>query len=432
MKKRLFLSFLLIGVTSAQSQTLDLETCLKMADTANLTIRASRLDASSNAEQVQANLSALLPKVSFNADYRYNAIIPGQVVPSGFTGGPPGSFTTVQFGVPWNLSNTVQLSQILYNPQVNYGVTALKIGQEVSEIQAGITTQNIKYQVIQTYFNIQALWKQLSFVRVNILNMEKTISNLTKLYEQKMIVGTEVDKLKITLLSLKNQEQSLLSNQEKSVNYLKILIGKNINYDLQLPKDNVVEKSINTTDKPSNLLELKLIESQQQLNTAEKSGIKLSYLPSFSFYTAYNYSYNMRPASNFGTGIEGMFMGIKVDWMLFDGLEKHHKLKVNRIQQEKLASQRKNTAQQIELAIENNKKQIEIQFNSLKTTQEQLLLAEKINKQAKISFEQGVISSNDLLKSETDLYQAQTNVIMAYVQLRQAELDLLKTTGKIN
>ena len=105
---------------------------------------------------------------------------------------------------------------------------------------------------------------------------------------------------------------------------------------------------------------------------------------------------------------------------------------MNRIQQEKLASQHKNASQQIELAIENIKKQIEIQFNSLNTTQEQLLLAEKVNRQAKISFEQGVISSNDLLKSETDLYQAQTNVIMAYVQLRQAELDLLKTTGKIN
>jgi outer membrane protein len=432
MKKRLFWSFLFIGVTSAQSQTLDLETCLKMADTANLTIRSARLDASSNAEQVKANLSNLLPRVAFNADYRYNAIIPGQVVPGVFAGGPPGSFTTVQFGVPWNLSNTLQLSQVLYNPQVNYGVTALKIGQEVAEIQAGITTQNIKYQVIQTYFNIQALQKQLSFVKVNIQNMEKTISNLTKLYEQKMIVGTEVDKLKITLLSLKNQEQNLASNQERSLNFLKILIGKNLNYELNLPKDNVVEKSLNSTDKSTNLLELKLIETQQRLNTAEKSGIKLSYLPSFSFYTAYNYNYNMRPASDFKTGIEGMFMGLKVDWMLFDGFEKNHKLKVNRIQQEKLASQHKNTSQQLELAIENNKKQIEIQFNSLKTTQEQLVLAEKVNRQAKISFEQGVLSSNDLLKSETELYQAQTNVIMAYVQLRQAELDLLKTTGKIN
>jgi len=432
MKKQLLAGILLIGVTSARSQTIDLETCLKMADTANLTIRAARLDASSNAAQVQANLSTLLPKIAFNADYRYNAIIPGQVVPGVFAGGPPGSFTTVQFGVPWNLSNTVQLSQILYNPQVNYGVTALKIGQEVSEIQAGITTQNIKYQVIQSYFNIQALWKQLSFVRVNIQNLEKTISNLNKLYEQKMILGTEVDKLKITLLSLKNQAQTLESNQEKTLNFLKILIGKDLKFELQLPKDNVVEKSINTTESSPNLLELKLIETQQRLNSAEKSGIQLSYLPSFSFYTAYNYNYNMRPASNFKTGIEGMFMGIKVDWMLFDGFEKHHKLKVNRIQHEKLNGQFKNASQQIALAIENNKKQIEIQFNSLKTTQEQLLLAEKVNKQAKISFEQGVLSSNDLLKSETDLYQAQTNVIMAYVQLRQAELDLLKTTGKIN
>ena len=432
MKKGLFLSVLLIGATTVQGQNLDLETCLKMADTANLTIRAARLESASNAEQVHANLSALLPKIAFNADYRYNAVIPGQVVPGQLAGGPPGSFTTVQFGVPWNLSNTVQLSQILYNPQVNYGVTALKIGQEVSEIQAGITTQNIKYQVIQTYFNIQALWKQLAFIGVNIQNMEKTISNLTKLYEQKMILGTEVDKLKITLLSLKNQEQTLASTQEKSINFLKILIGKDLTFDLQLPKDNVVEKSIAPTDKTTNLLEIKLIEAQQRLNSAEKSGIKLSYLPSFSFYSAYNYSYNMRPASNFGKGIEGLFMGIKVDWMLFDGLEKHYKSKMNRIQNEKLASQHKNTSQQIELAIQNSKKQIEIQFNALKTTQEQLLLSEKVNKQAKLSFEQGVLSSNDLLKSETDLYQAQTNVVMAYVQLRQAELDLLKTTGKIN
>jgi len=35
------------------------------------------------------------------------------------------------------------------------------------------------------------------------------------------------------------------------------------------------------------------------------------------------------------------------------------------------------------------------------------------------------------LKSENDLYQAQTNVVVAYVQLRMAELELLKITGNI-
>jgi outer membrane protein TolC len=67
----------------------------------------------------------------------------------------------------------------------------------------------------------------------------------------------------------------------------------------------------------------------------------------------------------------------------------------------------------------------------LQISQDQLVLAEKIQKQAKFSFEQGVISSNDLLKSENDLYQAQTNVVVAFVQLRQAELEVLKLTGNI-
>ncbi|NDF60849.1 MAG: hypothetical protein EB100_07175 [Crocinitomicaceae bacterium] len=98
MKKGLFLSVLLIGATTVQGQNLDLETCLKMADTANLTIRAARLESASNAEQVHANLSTLLPKIAFNADYRYNAVIPGQVVPGQLAGGPPGSFTTVLIG----------------------------------------------------------------------------------------------------------------------------------------------------------------------------------------------------------------------------------------------------------------------------------------------------------------------------------------------
>ena len=75
--------------------------------------------------------------------------------------------------------------------------------------------------------------------------------------------------------------------------------------------------------------------------------------------------------------------------------------------------------------------EVEIQKTSLSISQEQLKLAQTINNQIKASFELGVVSSNDLVKNETDLYQAQTNIVVAYLQLRQAELDLLKATGNI-
>jgi hypothetical protein len=75
---------ILIGLNGFHSfsQTLDLNTCLRMADTACLAIRNARLDQEINKEQRGSYLSARLPQLNFNADYKYNAKIPGQVVPA--------------------------------------------------------------------------------------------------------------------------------------------------------------------------------------------------------------------------------------------------------------------------------------------------------------------------------------------------------------
>ena len=126
MRKGLLGVLMVLGVgSSASAQVLDLETCLKMADTANLSIVISRLDVTMNKSQISSYLSARLPKITATGDYKYNAIIPGQLLPGEIFGGAPGTYTTVKFGVPYNLSNTVQLQQILYNPQVTYGITTL-------------------------------------------------------------------------------------------------------------------------------------------------------------------------------------------------------------------------------------------------------------------------------------------------------------------
>lgn len=431
MKNHILLSLMLVAFSNSFSQSLDLESCLKMADTANLTIRNARIDVAMNKKQIDSYEAALFPKVAFNTDYKYNAIIPGQVVPGMFAGGPPGSYTTVQFGVPWVLSNTLQLTQVLYNPQVNYGLTALKINQQVIEIQAGLTLQNVKYQVSQTYFNIQAIKKQIDFVRANISSMDKLIANMQAMFEQKLIISSEVDKLRINKLSLENQEQTLKASQEKLENFLKILIGKPLEEKIDVVVDKTVEQSILVNEDAANLLELQIIQAQQKLNAAERKGLFMGYLPSVSFYAAYNYSYNIRPESNYSKGIEGSFLGLRLDWTLFDGMDKYHKTKVNALQKEKLAQQLESSQQQLNLNIENAKKQVSIQKKSLSISQEQLKLAQTVYDQVKASYEQGVVSSNDLIKNETDLYQAQTNVVVAYLQLRQAELELLKTTGNI-
>lgn len=430
-KKIVIVSMLFLSSFVGRTQTFDLEHCLKMADTANPIIRNAKLDVAITTKQVLAYETALLPKLFFAADYKYNAIIPGQLIPGEIAGMPQGTFVAVQFGVPYNLSNALQLNQILYNPQVNAGIKALKVSKEVSEIQSEATTQNVKYQLIQTYYNLQALNKQLAFVKENIINLDKMYSNMQAMYEQKMIIATELDKMNITRLALKNQEQTLISNKEKTENYLKLMIGKNIQDKIDFQREEDVQKPLLIDQKTINPIDLKLIQSQQKLNDAERQGINMSYLPVLSMYGTALYSYNYRPESDFGKGINGAIVGLKLDWTLFDGLEKMYKAKQNKLSRQKLDSQLDYAKKQLEVNTENAKKQVENQLQSLVTSQEQLVLAEKVQNQAKYSYEQGVISSNDLLKSENDLYQAQTNVVVAYVQLRKAELELLKITGNI-
>ena len=431
MKLKLIAILVFAGNLSSKAQNLDLETCLKMADTANLTIRNSRLDIAINNRERKAYESARLPKIAISGDYKYNAIIPGQVVPGQFFGGPAGTFSTVQFGVPFNLSTTAQLTQILYNPQVNYGLAALKINGELTKIQQQIVEQNIKHQVAETFFNLQAITKQLSFVTANIANMDKLIKNMQLMVDQELVIQTEADKLQINRLSLLNSRQSLQATQEQLETLLKILVGMDSEEKIRLESDDLVEKSILVDKQTIVYQELELLGAQKKMNEEERKGTNMAYLPSLAFYAAYNYNYNMKPADDYRVGIEGAFIGLKLDWTLFDGMEKFHKQKVNALEAEKIDNQQTTVAQQLEMQTNNAKKQIEVSSGALAISQEQLRLSDRVYKQTQLKFEQGTISSNDLILADNNLQQSQTNVVAAYIQLRQAELTYLRSIGNI-
>ncbi len=424
---------LLTGFIQVQAQqTLDLETCLKMADSANLTINNAGLDKSINTAQRGVYLAARFPQLNFVADYKYNAIIPGQVVPGEFFGGPPGTFSTVQFGVPYTLGNTLQLTQILYNPQVNYGLTALKINNEVVSIQERLVTQEVKQQVASTFFNLQAITKQLEFVQLNISNMDKLISNMNAMVKEGLTIQTESDKLMINKLSLQNTEASLKATASQLEEYLKILIGMDLSQSIKLKVDGLVEQTILVDQSTVSFPEIALLETQQRLNKEERKGTNMSYLPNLSFYASYNYNFNMKPADDFRVGIEGAFLGLRLDWTLFDGLEKYNKQKVNRYNSEKLANQRLLTEQQLTMKMKNAQQTITVQTSALEVTKEQLKLAQRVYAMTEAKFKEGLIGSNDLILAENGLQEAQTGVVAAYIKLRQAELDYLKTIGQIH
>ena len=402
-----------------------------MADTANLTIRNAEIDIELNKRERSSYLSSRLPQLNFNADYQYNAKIPGQVVPAAFFGGQPGTYATVQFGVPYVLSNNVQLTQILFNSQLNYGLAALKINADIVEVQLNMTIQDIRFQVANTYFLLQGLEKQLAFLESNITQVKKLLRNMNALVEKGLALQTEADKIKINLLNLENGISNAQSSKEQLIDLLKIFIGFPKDKTLKLSEDALIEQTLLKEDDTKQFYALRLIESQQEMNKEESKGIKMSYLPNLNLYGVYNYSYNIKPEDDFRKGIEGVFIGLRLDWSIFDGFQRMHKSKMNAIRTDKLANQYDLVNQQLEMNSLQAKRQIKLKAEALSLAKEQLSLAENVYQLTITKFEKGLANSTELILSENSLYQAQNNLITNYIQLRQSELEYLKSIGNI-
>ena len=104
---------------------------------------------------------------------------------------------------------------------------------------------------------------------------------------------------------------------------------------------------------------------------------------------------------------------------------------MNAINKDKLENQEVLLTKQLALLTETAKNQIDVQASSLETAKEQLGLANKVYVQTQAQFAAGTISSNELIQADNSLQQAQTNVVAAYIQLRQAELAYLRSIGSI-
>ena len=412
-------------------QSYSLQQLLQIADTANPSVRNAKLDIEINGKQKNAYLAARFPKVTATGDYRYNALIPGQVVPAAFFGGQPGTYSTVKFGVPYNLGNTIQLTQIIYNSQLDYGLAVLDINKKIVDLQYKLTQDEIKYQIASAYFNLQALNKQKSFIDSNIQNLDKLISNMNAMVKQGLLTPLEIDKLTLNKLSLENAIQNINSTKQQVEDALCILTGIPVQNRISILSDELIEKTILVDTTTIYRPQLDLLEAQKQMNLEENKGNKMAYLPNLSFYAAYNYTYNLKPEDNFRTGIESAFVGLRLDWTLFDGLEKHYKQKMNVINREKLENQESYLKQQLEQTTINSRREIDNQSNALRLNKNQLELAQKVYRQTENLFKQGTVSTNDLIQADNGVQQAQSNIINTYIKLRQAEIQYLKSIGNI-
>jgi outer membrane protein TolC len=423
----------LLATQSLHAQDYNLSQLLDLAMKNDFSIQSARLDELKTNAKIDEVKSALLPSVNVSGDYKRYFKIPGQVVPASAFGGPEGSYSTLAFGLPYNLSTTAQVTQNLYNPSVRYALKAANLNRELTSLSTVKTKEDVAYNVTDAYYNLVTVVQQMAFLDSNLVSLDKLYKVSNLLYQNKLGQRVDVDRIIINRTTTETQLASLKENYSQLVNLLKYYTGT--------PQADSMRISISVSGvalpgrdgfDETRRTDVALLQKQRDLNELQDKNIKSGIIPTVNAYGVANMAFYAKAGENSTfQDVPGYWAGLQLNWSVFDGLARRAKRSQNQIGKEKLNVQLRQVKESIQMEEANARNKFGVEQRNINAKKDQVALAEKVYKQIQLQFKEGTVSLTDVIQSENSLLDAQSNYLTSLVQLLKAELEWKKATGSL-
>ena len=434
------LIMILISIESfAQQQSytnLTLKDVLQVALNTSHEIKKAKLDVKNGHFKTKEVWGAALPNVEGSGGLTHNPLLQQSALP-GEIFGSPGTTMLVALGQKWNTNIGVSVSQVLFNQSVFAGLKAAKTSQELYKLQSLLTEEAIIEQVTSVYYAILIQQKKLNVVDTTISNTQRTLNIAITQYENGLIKEVDKKRMMVTVSNLKSQRQQLQNELDIIVNQLKLIAGIPIAESVTLAKEDAFEQkegllgNINI----SNRTEMAMLETQQKLLQIELQATRGGRYPTLSLNGSYSYQglsnefpYSAGDQANW-FDVASISLNLKIP--LFNGFATNAKIQQSKIANQLIQEDIALTTNQLNFAVTNAKNQMENNLITLNIQKENVELAREVASSIKVNYTNGLATLNDLLSSETSLTESENNYLMAMLNYKIAEIELIKAAGNL-
>ena len=439
MKKILLILLLATGITQAQErQVLTLSEAVNYALENKADAEKAQLDLQLGDAQIAEVRANALPNVAINGGLTYNPLLQQTVLP-GEMFGVPGENISVAFGQKYNSTVNAQLTQVLFNQSVFTGLKAARTTKEFYQLNNQLTQEEIIEKVASSYYQVYQAQEMLKNLESNLELTQQTVDIVKGLYENGLAKKIDYDRSKVALSNLTANRQQLINAVQLSENALKFMIGMPINQAIALPEQSFAPSLLpdTSTEYLTDRTEIQLMEKQLELLDLQKQASQAEYYPSLSLVANYGYLGQGEEVPLWNGEDKGVYwndfssIGLNVQIPIFNGFGTKSRVKKDQIQYEKAQEDYKETQLALELAHFNAIAQLENNLITINNQQETVTLAQQVLEDTQNNYELGLATLNDLLDAERDLSNAQNNYIAAQLDYKLAEIQLLKSQGKL-
>ncbi len=414
------------------AQVWTLQQCIDTAQEYNKTLQISKNNWNLSEQKQKEAKANLLPKISASTDYKYFNDLPTQLMPQSAFGGPEGVFNATQFGVPHNITASIQLSVPLFNSQIYGAIQTTKIASELSQLQVKKTEEQLIFDISNLYFNAQIVKHQKFFADSNLVNTNRLLQNLKLMKELQLAKGSDVDKLRLQAEQLKMQLQLIQSNYEQILNALKFSMGVSLEQEMDI--DSRIEYLSTEKYQKTTTLDMRIASTYNQILNSDLKNLKNSRLPSVSLFGSYGttgFGYTEKP-NDFLDFYSVSFAGLQISYPIFNGTITQKRVTQKRIEIQNSDLQVELVKDQNKMLLKNAENQKSIAISSIETSALQIKLANSIYQQSVLQQKEGMASISDVLLADNSLREAQQAYLSAVVNYLKADLELKKLSGAVS
>ncbi|TVQ11293.1 MAG: TolC family protein [Bacteroidetes bacterium] len=419
---------------------LSLEQAIKHALEYNYELNNAKADASIASRQVWEITASGLPQVSGTVGYQYFTDIPTSLVPAEFFGGEEGEFAEIQFGTEQNLTATLSVNQLIFDGSYIIGLRAARIFRELSLQSYQRSEIEVKSSVMESYYLSLATSQNVEIMSGNLSNLEKTLYETEKLFEQGFTDAINVDQLKLTVANLKNSISGMARQKKLTLDLLKFQIGIDVSREVILTESledlfaAISLEAISVQEfNPQNHIDFRIMQSQEQMQLMSMRREWSFYLPTISaFYTRQENAY--RNEFNFFQGSQPWFptsiLGVNINIPIFSSGERHSRVQQARLELDKAKNNTRMVEQSLLLQKQEASNNIQTAMEQYNTEKDNLALARRILDRTTIMYREGLASSLELTQASDQLLTTQANYINAMFEMLNASNRLKKALGR--
>lgn len=430
--KRFLVFFCVCGfIFSIKAQTITLEQCQELARE-NYPLLSQRGLIEKTSEFTVSNAKRnWLPQVSLSAQASYQSDV------AAF---PDEMQNLLKLtGLEFEGLHKDQYKAVLQVEQIIYGGGAVKAQVETAKAESEANKQNwesemysLRDRINQLYFGTLLLQEKIKEADIMIEELNRNLKIMQAYMANGVSAQNDVDKIRVEILSAKQQKSTLVSSKKAYRTMLGIMINQYIADETEFlkPKVQAVPNEIRI-----NRPELNYFDAQEKVLDAQRKGIDAMIKPQIGafFQGAYaNPGLDLFADMQKNQWSPYFIAGVQFKWNISGFYTRKSNLSKIDLTRLQIALQRETFLYNMNLQSTQELIGINRMYEVMQQDDEIIELRTSIRKRTEVGIENGTATVNDLLGNMHSESLARQNKLTHEIDLLKSIYDLKQTTGFIN